>query len=155
MICFISLLVSTQGIASRGATDWLLTKSDKISEIEKNKPFYFDNETAYPKLADVVEPVNCEKVILGGSNKLHSLSDIEYRKLTPKNEALHYAQKRSAKQSVKTVIAIPFSTEQYEIQFLTPYAQRDLQAEETFVNVSQKVTVQACLKIRNALIYWF
>ncbi|MCE0813295.1 hypothetical protein [Buttiauxella sp. S04-F03] len=157
LIFFISLLVSTQGIASRGATDWLLTKSDKISEIEKNKLFYSDNytETAYPKLADVVEPVNCETVKPAGSRKFNSLPDIQYRKLTPKNEALHYAQKRSAKKSVKAVIAIPFTTEQYEIQFLTPYAQRDLQAEETFVNVSQKVTIQACLKIRDALIYWF
>lgn len=157
LISFISLLVSEQGIASRGATDWLLTKSDKISEIENNKSFNFDNdnETAYPKLADVVEPVNCETVKPASSSEFNSLSDIQYRKLTPKNEALHYAQKRSAKKSVKVVIAIPFTTEQYEIQFLTPYAQRDLQAEETFVNVSQKITIQACLKIRDVLIYWF
>lgn len=148
LIYFISLLVSEQGIASRGATDWLLTKSDKISEIENNKSFYFDNdnETAYPKLADVVEPVNCETVKPVSSSEFNSLSDIQYRKLTPKNETLHYAQKRSAKKSVKVVIAIPFTTEQYEIQFLTPYAQRDLQAEETFVNVSQKITIQACLR---------
>ena len=152
-----SLLVSTQSIASRGATDWLLTKSDKISEIEKNKSFYFDNdnETAYPKLADVVEPVDCQTALPDGSSKLHSLPNIQYRKLTPKNEALRYEQKRSAKKSVKSVIAIPFTTEQYEIQFLTPFAQRNLQAEETFVNVSQKITIQACLKIRDVLIYWF
>lgn len=151
------MFINAQTIASIGATDWLLTESGKNNEIEKNKSFYFDNDTeiGYPKLADVIEPVNCETVIPGGESKLHSIPDAQYRKLTPKSEALRYVQRRVAKKSVKSVIAVPFSSEQYEIQFLTPYAQRDLQAEQAFVNVSQKVTIQACLKIRNALIYWF
>lgn len=157
LILFTSILVSAQVIASRGAADWLLKESGKNSTIEKKKSFYFDNdnEIVYPKLADIVEPVNCEKAFPDGSSKLHSISDKQYRKLTQKNEALRNAQKRNAKKSVKAVIAIPFTNEQYEIQFLTPYAQKDLQAEEAFVNVSQKITIQSCLKFRDTLIYWF